>query len=242
MKKGLAIYFLLTAALGLFAVQSLTIRDIQYTAHSGSDGTYPSPYYRQPVITEGIVSAVNSGESTYYLVSPEGGLWSGLAVFDPTRFTGLAPEIGDRVRVTAIVDEYFGSTRLVNVRQNIRIARNQPLPEPLSVTAAEVASNEALESVPVRLRRVSLVRELRGQNGLSLADASGDCPVGSGFCDIIQLMRIPSGQTLLTEIRGLVLFSFGEFEVHPRFSSDIVRFRPSNAEQSSWGRIKSYYK
>ncbi len=88
-----------------------SIRDIQYTPFPiGRSG-----YVGDTVVLTGVVtSSSESGNLGYVHIQQEGETaWSGIWVNGGSLITGLV--IGDKVRITGVVDEYFGLTRLSNI-------------------------------------------------------------------------------------------------------------------------------
>lgn len=196
-------------------VLPVPIYDLQYTTVAGADGTYPSLYNGQQVLVEGIVTATNFSGGNYFISSPEGGAWNGIYVYDNIS----NPALGDLVRFKAIVDEFYGFTELKTVTEFTVLSQNNPLPAPVVITTAELASNEAYESVLVTVEGVT-VTALPDQFGQwYITDGSGDAQVDD---NIFKLIPDPAIGDTFASITGVVDYGFNEFGLNPRSLADFV--------------------
>ena len=211
--KNLILILLVLMSATIFAT---TIYDIQYTTDPGTDGTYPSPLVDQEVTVTGIVTANNyysSGNSNRFFISdPSGGAWHGVYVFN----FDATPNIGDEVEVTGTVSEYYGFTELGNVTVSI-LSDGNPVPEAVSVSTGDLASNEAYEGVLTRLSNVT-VTQLPDEHGQwYVDDGSGACQIDDAIFSYTPVI----GQTF-GSITGAVDYSYSEYGLNPRSESDLI--------------------
>ena len=119
------------------------IYDIQYTTDPSGD----SPFDGQTnITTEGIVTALYY--NGYFIEDPSGGAWNGLWVYDSN-----TPALGDRLRLTGTVDEYYNLTELKDLTSYQVVSSGNPIPEPEVLATGDV-SQEQWEGVLVRVENV----------------------------------------------------------------------------------------
>jgi len=191
------------AVLGTAAVHAVSIYDIQYST------TGPSPFADQVVTIEGTVTAIYYG---YYAVADDAGPWNALMVYDSTH----GPDIGDYIRVTGTVQEYYDMTELVNVTAYELLATGQTPPEPPVIATGEVA-NEQWESVVVRIAGVT-VQSLLDYAEWTVNDGSGAATIN----DLGDYVYFPAVGDQIDSITGMVFYSFSVFKIEPRNTRDIV--------------------
>lgn len=198
---------------------ALTVSNIQYTTDPGG----ASPYFGQTVEVEGIVtyleptafgSSLPINFSAYGISDAGGGPWSGVYVYDNAR----RPNYGDRVRLTAQVDEYFGLTELKNVSAYSVVSVSNSVP-PAYVACSDL-NNEAYEGVLVCISNLTVTDVNYGglSNEWQVSDGTGFALVGAR-CPYRYIQR--AGQAL-TAVVGHVYYSFGANKVQPRSDDDII--------------------
>ena len=232
---------LILMALSLFAIctaENLSIIEIQKTINPGVDYTYPSPYKGQVVTTEGIVtSRGDKGSSLIYVSQANGGYWSGIAV--DVSGAGNTFSVRDKIQITGTVEERFGMTVISNLSDFRVLSSHNRIPVPVSVTTYEVAKNEALESVFVKLRNNTVVST--ADNRIVVKDVTGECSVRNSLVDFSKMAsRLKENSEI--SISGIVTYSFGEFAVQPRFVTDITVNQTLQTDKNSWGRVKALYR
>ena len=126
-RKIIGLFLLSTAPLFL---QAQSIAEIQGTGDA-------SPYVNQEVTTTGIVYAVVSNS---YFIQDGTDLRSGIYVYDQTQ----SPNVGDEIRLTASVAEFFDLTELVDVTAFEVLSTDNPLPTPIELKTGEI-NNEDYE-------------------------------------------------------------------------------------------------
>lgn len=130
-----------------------TIRDMQFTPYpNGRSG-----YVGDTVTLQGIITASAAATNLGYVYMQQSGEteWGGIWVTGGALISNL--NVGDRVLVTGVVEEYFGLTRLANVT-NVQVqATGQPVPpaielDPSVFSTYNFSQNEKYESMLVRLK------------------------------------------------------------------------------------------
>jgi len=186
----------------------ISIYDIQYT----SDPLGDSPFMDQAdVTTEGIVTALF--QYGYFIEDPAGGAWNGLWVHD----TVNSPSLGDRVRLTGTVLEYYNLTELDTLTGYEIISSGNPLPAPVLVTTA-AANDEQYESVLLRVENVLVTAEEDGNEEWAVDDGSGTLAVDNLGSDTY----VPVLDDELAAIVGPLNYNFGVFKIAPRDDNDII--------------------
>jgi hypothetical protein len=194
------------------AATFVSIPNIQTTA----DPSGNSPYAGQVVTTSGVVTAVYPGG--FVVEDAAAGLWSGIWIYDPDH----RPEEGDSLEITGTVSEYFGLTELSTITGYQILAHGVALPAPLSVTAASVATGastaESYEGVLVSCPGVH-VGPWSIAGDWQIGDASGDVIVS----DRADYLYDPEPGDSLAYVKGVLLYSWNEFRIEPRYEEDIGR-------------------
>lgn len=192
-----------------------TIYDVQYTTSPG-DGTWPSPLVGEQVTIEGVVTATNYFSSGYFLEDPEGGLWSGILIWD-TAYS--MPSVGDRLQVSGEVYEYSGQTEINYVTHRVLLESGVQLPPATPVSSADV-NQEAGESVLLQLSQVTNLSEPDGYGEWTVSDGSGGASVGSLLHDVnLEGPEIVQGD-IFAQLLGIVVWRYGQFLLNPRSGSD----------------------
>jgi predicted extracellular nuclease len=186
------------------------IYDIQYTTDVSGD----SPMIGDEVTIEGVIS-VNFNGSDFgegYYVQDGAGAWNGLYVYD----TINAPNIGDSVRITGDIDEFFGMTQIENISDFQVINIGGTVADPVVVTTAEADSEEQYESCLVRVLNAECTSVQNQYGEWTVDDGSGD------------VMLKDNGVFSFTEelgaiynVNGVVMYSYNEYSIHYRIPSDI---------------------
>jgi hypothetical protein len=222
MKKMYLFILLIFAVNALFAT---TIYDIQYTTIPGDDNTYPSPLNGQEVTVQGIVTAIGmSGyEDNINISMPEGGAWNGIYVYMSEDST-LVP--GNLVEVTGSVYEYYGLTEIHYVTAISVISHGNPLPAPVVTTTLDISQNEAYEGVLVEVRDVYVSSELNDPycEWYVVDMTATPCQIDDGFfyLDNVEPPIVPVMNEYWAAIRGIVQYSYNEYQIDPRFPADLM--------------------
>jgi predicted extracellular nuclease len=192
----------------IFGLDYTPIYDIQYTADSSGD----SPLKNQAgVTTEGIVTA--RFLYGYFIQDPAGGAWNGLWVHDTTN----APDLGDRVRLTGTVREYYNLTELDYLTGYAVESSGNALPDPQILSSGDVAQ-EQWESVLLRVENVSVTDDNLGNGEWAVSDGSGDARID----DKGSYTYGPTTGDALIAVIGPLDYAYGDFKIQPRDDGDII--------------------
>jgi len=217
--------FLLTVLLTVMTVftvmgqQVVTIYDIQYTTDPSGD----SPLKDSTVTVTGIVTAEHRGDvrangglsGSYFHMQDASAPWSGIQVF----YSGDYAAEGDSITITGTVDEYFGNTEIVDVTSYILHNSQNELPAPLEVTTADVDSSEAYEGCLVRVTDVTVTEvELDQYHEFRVSDGSGNVRIDTRAEFYYRAVL----DDVLESLTGVVMYSFGEYQIFPRLAWDVV--------------------
>jgi len=190
--------------IGGSAGQEVSIYDIQGQGAA-------SPYDGQVISTSGIVTGVAFNG---YAIQDGTGPWNGLFVFDGDNI----PVIGDEVKVTGEVQEYYDMTELGYISSFSVESQGNQLPAAVVITALQ-SNMEDYESVLVQVQNVE-VTESPDQYGVWRGiDGQGADMV----MDDDMYSYTPTIGDHLT-ITGVMLYGFGEYKLNPRMADDITPF------------------
>ena len=141
--------------------------------------------------------------------------------------TFVSPKVGDVVKVKGIHKEYYGETQLApHTAEDFEITGTGTLP-----TAVEVAANgfeEKYEGMLVKLKdspfKVVLESDVEAdpkRYDTEMEDSNGVAfKMSSSIC--YPYYELPTG-TSLTSISGVIVYSYGEYKLYPRFDADLVK-------------------
>lgn len=203
-------FLLLSAAL---LAENVTIYDIQFTEDSSGD----SPYVDQEVTTTGIVTGVGfSGYDDNFTIStPEGGPWNSVYVY----MSGTTVAVGDEVEVTGTVEEYSGFTEISGYTNSVTVdilSSGNAVPDPIIKTIQQLNSEEANESVLIRIENVSVVEGPDDYNQWYVTDGTDTGQIDDGLFSYPN----PSVGDVFSSITGIVDYGYEEYGVNPRDASD----------------------
>jgi hypothetical protein len=194
-----------SVAISEVTIENTSIYDIQFTTQTSGQ----SPLAGQSVVTKGIVTAVNP-ENGFFMQDGVGA-WNGIYVFRQTN----QPAIGAEVEVSGKVQEFNNWTQIGQVSNITVLSEDNPLPPAIEITTQEM-NTEQYESVLVRLVAASTVSTPNGFGEWTVNDGSGVAMVQN------QLFTFNPSVGIAYDVRGPVAFSFSNFKVWPRGSSDIT--------------------
>ena len=213
MKKYYVLFFLLS---NFILLSQTSIYEIQYTEIPGSEGTYPSPLFEQYIITGGIVSGINFDTDHYFITSSTGGAWNGIYIYDNEH----TPAIGDSIIVYGQIWEYHGFTEIRDISSFEIISSNNPLPLSALVNTNDINSQEAYESVLIKVEDITVFSGYNEWSEWQVDDGSGECYIGPGFFNLEE-MGFPLFENYpFNSITGIVSYSWGYFLLHPRNIND----------------------
>lgn len=189
------------------------IYDIQYVADPATSDA--SPLLDQNVIIEGIVTAFNTfGTYNKYYVQDGDGAWDGVYVYDNK--TGVVLSVGDRVKVTGMVDEYYLVTEIATSNIEIISSRNAT-PEPVVITSA---ITEELEGVLVTIKNVTIAADEDPDDSKAFLLATvGDVQIKISN-EMFGAFEPEAGKVY--NLTGPVGFFYDNFRICPRSESDFA--------------------
>jgi len=230
-----ALMALLGASLG-----AVSIFDIQYTGNPGIDNTYPSQYVGRRVTLEGVVTATDYRTGGFILSETIGGPYRAILVSERRN----SVQIGDYLQLSGTVSETYGMTCIEDISSIRILDRNYPLPQPLTLSTAQISGadeSEAYESVLVRVINASSLGNRSAPEDVFFTDGSGQCSIVlNSFGGNLNIN--PSVGTIFSQIQGIVVFSHSEYSLNPVGSQGIGIAAPVHNQTRSWGRIKSIYR
>lgn len=189
-----------------FEGELLTIKQIQGEAKQ-------SPYEDEIVSTKGIVTGVFGND--FYL-QDQTGAWNGIYVYNSENI----PDIGDKLILTAAVKEYHSLTELVEISYYQVISKNNPLPEPVTISSSVLTANsdqsEQYEGVYVRVENVDCTEGVKAYGLWKVNDGSGETfihnPVGLNLDPVVGEMYT---------IEGIATYTYGDYKIDIRNADDV---------------------
>ncbi|NNG01107.1 MAG: ExeM/NucH family extracellular endonuclease [Desulfobacteraceae bacterium] len=185
-----------------------TIYDIQYTTDPVGDSPLKD---LADITTEGMVTALFSGG--YFIQDPSATAWAGLWVHD----TVNVPAMGDRLRITGTVKEYYNLTELDELTAYTVISSGNALPQPMVLATADVSA-EQWEAMLVGVETVTVTNPDLGYGEWTVSDESGDVVID----DRGAYTYVPGLGDVLDAVVGPLDYSFGSFKIQPRDDNDLV--------------------
>lgn len=212
------------AANGHLDVDSVTIQEYTpangislYTIQYTTSGTGKSPYFGQVVQNYGgiVTAKYNQG---YYLQTPGYTSWGALLVYDPTNAATVA--IGDSIKVTSIIDEYYYMTEGTNVTSFQKVSSGNPVPAPKVLATTNDINQEMYESILVTATAPyvnaswsSTTREWM------IDDLSGSATIDNQIYDAFPTVAPAAGTYMVT---GPVNYQFSAYSIEPRSAADVT--------------------
>lgn len=242
----------------------LVIKDLQYSPFGGGFSGYNGYKVTVSGIVTSDTSDIPGFGSTGLRVHIQNGTgpWSGIQINGPT---ALNLRRGDNVTVSGTVIEDFSFTRIDTITSLIVNSSNNPVPEAFEVVTRTIGtqpngtlSAEQFEGVLIKYKNISVTDDnADGNSGtvnnfgeIMVADTSGintrvELQDGnhqyhnlwdSTFLNNTSMIRMIQGSTM-SEMKGILYFSFSNYKLAPRKDDDIVGFVTSVHENST---VESY--
>ncbi len=187
----------------------ITIYDIQYTTNPSGD----SPLNGEVIIVTGIVSYTEL--NGYVIADSAGGPWSGVYVYDKYH----RPDVGDKLHIEGLVDEYHNLTELKDVTQYEVVSKSNPVPA--TIIDANDFPTETYEGVLVSVTNVFISNQNVDGSNWQIQDSSGTCLVGQDSYRVLY-RYIPKTGNTLDAVLG-VGFQFDTFrKIQPRGDDDFI--------------------
>lgn len=165
-----------------------------------------TPYINQEVTTRGIVTATYAPG---YFIQDGDSAWCGIYVYDSNNH----PLIGDSVKITATVTEYYNLTELTNLMNFQIINSGNSVPEPVDIATGDAA--EKWESVLVRVQNAKCTHTDLGYGEWQLNDGSGAIVISDMGVTYAPLLGVKYA------ITGPLNYAYNAFKIEPRTVDDI---------------------
>jgi predicted extracellular nuclease len=187
-------------------IEEVTISAIQSNTIGSSDSSeYTGNYIR----TSGVVTGLLPNG---YVIQDGKGEWNGIYVYESNN----SPSIGDKIKITAKVDEYNHLTELKNVSRYTLISSGNSLPAADTITTGK-ANLESYESVLVRVEQAECTADNNDLgSGRWQIFNEGD----SILVDDIIYSYTPTKDEYY-HVNGIAFYFSGERKILPRNSNDI---------------------
>lgn len=207
------------------------IYDIQYVPQPEVDDA--SSYTGQVVWVDGLVIA-EPGEIGYemnnlVIADPSGGAWNGLMVYQGDSFAALSAPEGARLRLLGRIQEYHGMTE-INIRSAPHAMQllegSDPLPSPVSLQTSQFVTGtqvEQWEGVLIEFADAVVNQKLDDGRWTCKNDGIATIVDDYGRMDG-DLTYLPVPGERLSFVRGIGWYDNGEYQLQPRYDSDIAVF------------------
>ena len=205
-----------------------TIYSLQHTTNEGVlPDCFPSDSSDNAVMITGLVVGRYERSETYqrrFFVQDAATPWSGVYVFN----TPDPVQVGDSVTIGGVLIEYFAETELGTISSAIVHSSGHALPPPIVLTCAQYNSMdsctvnaEPYEGMIIRINNLTLTSSA-GFGDFWANDGSSDSVIvmddlstgGADSCIYV------IGETY-SYVRGIGRYTFGQYKIAPRFSSDL---------------------
>ncbi|PKN77606.1 MAG: hypothetical protein CVU48_11075 [Candidatus Cloacimonetes bacterium HGW-Cloacimonetes-1] len=213
---------ILLSALSLSA-QVRSCYDIQYTSFPSGD----SPFKDQVVTVQALVSGSRyyTGSSSssfgFYLTDSVSGPFTGLFVYS----NQYQPQVGDLIRITGTIVEYYNLTEMSNITNYQIISSGNALPDPALVSTGSLMSAvtaEQWEGCLVKVQDVTVNAAPNNYQEFYITDGSGSCQVDNGFFNLDHTWQNVLVGTTFLSIVGIVDYNYSIFGLNPRSNSDLT--------------------
>jgi len=156
-----------------------------------------------------------------YMEDPNGGPWSGIALWDETG--GLFAEEGDQLRAIGKVSERNGLTEIL-ISSYWIFSKGNPIPDAENVNTFDISAvssiAESYESVLVNISNLSVVNDSLGDGEWLVDDGSGACLIDDESDNFTY--KVPAVGTDISAITGILNYTNSNFKLEPRYRSDIM--------------------
>jgi len=163
-----------------------------------------------------------------FIADPNGGPWSGVAIWDDA--ANFYAEEGKKVRVIGIVSERSGMTEIL-LSSYTPLSGIFPLPDVEKVKTIDIATGsptaESYEGVLIQIDTVTVTNDNLGYGEWLVDDGSGACRIDDD-ADYL-FYEVPATGTVVSSITGVLNYSYDNFKLEPRYQSDIVDSDTSSA-------------
>ncbi len=196
---------------------SKTIYDIQFTTDASGD----SPYKDSLVETSGIVTGMHGSK---FFLQDGTGAWNGIYVYNFVSSPSVA--VGDDITIKGEVAEYFGLTQIKNIDTIIVNSTGNALPAATMLNSSTM-QDEQYEGCLVKLTGATCVNPSAGFGEWDVLNATD-----TGVIDDLMYAYTPMMGTNY-DVTGIMYYSFGEYKLEPRDTTDISLSPTISLEEKS---------
>jgi hypothetical protein len=204
-----------------YSVGFTTIYDVQFVPPGGD----ASPLEGRTVNVTGIVTAAKGQFSDSFCMIHEGnGIFEGIKIYATYNYDGEINE-GDEITASGFVTEYYGETEIYlpfGDALTVLSTGNADYGY-AAVTTADVdpddPDSEQYEGQLVSVSDVTVTAEPDGYGQWYIEDASA---VGAMVDDYGYYSYDPHLFDVLEKVRGILMYSYDQFKIEPRYDDDIV--------------------
>ncbi len=203
----------------------ITIQDIQCPSDlSQGEYCYETSMAGDEVSTYGVVTHVlapgHSSEGNFFLQQPGVDECAGIFIRD----FDIVPSVGDELTLTGTVNEYYSFTQIIDVTSSSVSSTGNSI-TPLAITTGDLGidcseEGEFLEGMLVKVSNVT-VEGIDEFGNIQINDGSGPTLMDDYYFD--GELSTPLVGDIYPSIVGVVGYSYSEFKIYPRNSSDFVR-------------------
>jgi len=212
------------AANGHLDVDSVTIQEYTppsgislYTIEYTTSGNGKSPYFGMVVQDFGGIATATYAQG-YYLQTTGTNEWAGLLVYDPTNAPNVA--IGDSIKVTAGIDEYYYMTEGTGVTAFQKVSSGNPLPAPAVLAMTTDINQEKYEGILVTATAPYVNASWSSTtHEWMIDDGSGSATIDNQIFDAFPSAAPAAGTYQVT---GPVNYQFSAYSIEPRTAADVV--------------------
>lgn len=203
-----------------------------YTIQSEMDSSGASLWVDSLVTVEGVVSAGYgvAGSRNFFLQMRQSGPYSGIMVYIPSSAGDFAVQLGESLRITGTVGEFYNNTELiVDDTTNInRLGIVDPIApivitcdylDTATTTTIPWDSAEAYEGVLVKVNNVVVFDTLDDYGNFQVTDGSGYVFVKNNYSYTPVLYD-------QLNITGIVHTDYGSYKIRPRGDEDFEFLTP----------------
>lgn len=192
---------------------AVSLYNIEYT----TSGSGNSPYYGQMITNFGGIATATYATG-YYLQTSGTNAWAAVQVYDPTNAANVA--IGDSIKITANIDEYFNMTEVTNVLVFSKVSSGNTVPAPAVLATTNDVNAEMYEGILVQATGPYVAASWSSAyHTWNLDDGSGAAVVDKQIFDAFPSVAPTAGTYKVT---GPVNYSFSAFSIEPRTAADVV--------------------
>ncbi len=167
---------------------------------------------------------VKDSKGTVFVEEPDGGEYSGIAVYMYDEVTAAfdAPP-GSVLTITGTVSDFFGNSQLlVTSPDDIQVTGTAEIPAPAVVDAVDIA-NDGAKAENYEGVLVQIVDAVVSQPGIDIGqfEVEGGARVSDYFLFDLGQSPKPAQGDIYPAITGPLLYSFDQFQIAPRSLEDL---------------------